>query len=279
MVTRKSVGAKQSLPPLPSGGAPSSGATSGHEGLVSVGGLGWILTDDGRRRPAGSTARRTRRDLSGPIESTPAPAHVLANDRPEHLSSPTARGDRVVRRRSTSPVAASPAGRGRAGSRSGGPCSISSRFDVVNDPSLSLTGGDRSVSSTSTKPSMPRRRGRHRIGSSARGGGYEGQANLVGLVGLKNATRTSKSSMSRCRAAAPPSDGRTTAIKAIDALPSPRNRRCARTAASKMALQMDNSRRLKTSPASTSPSNPRSTRTASWRSPDCSSSIAPRPST
>ncbi len=35
-------------------------------------------------------------------------------------------------------------------------------------------------------------------------------------------------------------------------------------------------RRSKPSPVSTLPSSPRSTGTASWRSPDCSSSIAPK---
>ena len=72
--------------------------------------------------------------------------------------------------------------------------------------------------------------------------------------------------------------GEITAIEAIDALLTEEltlreNRRV------KMALRWPSSRRSRPSPASTSPSNPRSTRTASWRSPDCSSSIAPRPST
>jgi transposase len=60
---------------------------------------------------------------------------------------------------------------------------------------------------------------------------------------------------------------------------SPKNSPCARTAASKWRSKWRSCLRSRRSPASTSPSNPRSTRTASWRSPDCSSSIAPRPST
>jgi len=68
--------------------------------------------------------------------------------------------------------------------------------------------------------------------------------------------------------------GETTALEAIDILLAEEvtlreNRRV------KLALQMARSRR---SPGSTSRSSLRSTGTASWRLPGCSSSIAPKPS-
>jgi hypothetical protein len=66
------------------------------------------------------------------------------------------------------------------------------------------------------------------------------------------------------------------AVEAIDALLTEEltireNRRV------KMAVQMAKLSAIKPSRASTSPSSPRSTRTVFWRSPDCSSSIAPKP--
>ncbi len=69
--------------------------------------------------------------------------------------------------------------------------------------------------------------------------------------------------------------GETTALDALDILLTEElilreNRRV------KMALQMARLSAVKT-PASTSPSSRRSTRAASWRSPSCSSSIAPKP--
>jgi hypothetical protein len=72
--------------------------------------------------------------------------------------------------------------------------------------------------------------------------------------------------------------GEIAAMEAIDALLTEElthreNRRI------KMALQMAKLSAIKTSSASTSPSSPRSTGTASWRSRNCSSPAAPRPST
>jgi hypothetical protein len=65
------------------------------------------------------------------------------------------------------------------------------------------------------------------------------------------------------------------AIEAIDALlteelTTRENRRV------RMAVQMARLSAIKPSPVSTSPSSPRSTETVFWRSPDCSSSIAPK---
>jgi hypothetical protein len=69
--------------------------------------------------------------------------------------------------------------------------------------------------------------------------------------------------------------GESTALEAIDILLAEEltvreNRRV------KVAPQMARLSAIKTLASSTSPSNLRSTRTASWRSPGCSSSIAPR---
>jgi hypothetical protein len=65
------------------------------------------------------------------------------------------------------------------------------------------------------------------------------------------------------------------AVEAIDALlteelTTRENRRV------RMAVQMARLSAIKTLPGSTSPFSPRSTETASWRSPDCSSSNAPK---
>ncbi|KAF0168596.1 MAG: IstB ATP binding domain-containing protein, partial [Caulobacteraceae bacterium] len=69
--------------------------------------------------------------------------------------------------------------------------------------------------------------------------------------------------------------GETTALDALDILLTEEltlreNRRV------KMALQMARLSAVKTLAASTSPSSRRSTRAASWRSPNCRSSIAPK---
>jgi hypothetical protein len=71
--------------------------------------------------------------------------------------------------------------------------------------------------------------------------------------------------------------GEVGAIEAIDALLT-EELTMRENRASKWRYRWPSCRRSKRSPASTLPASPRSIIIASWRSPDCSSSIGPKPS-